>query len=143
MAYLARATEPAAEVKYLWPKGFMKYLELFGANQVRDDHKLPPRVIYFVESPFAVTKFWQPGLPAVSPFGWTVSLEQVAIVSELAKGVCFLADRDKRKEAAQGAGLMAERVWVKMPEFEMEDPELLSADQIPQPGLRRKSLASS
>ena len=70
VGYLARTPEPAeGEPKYIWPKGFQKSLELFGARQVREDHKLPLRVLYVVQSPFCVIAFWQRGIPAVSPFG--------------------------------------------------------------------------
>ena len=93
-------------------------------------HKLPLRICDLVESPLCVLAFWQKGIPAISCFGWTVSPEQAAIIAELAKGVVFCPDRGKRKEAHAFAGLLAERVWVKMPEFEMEDPERLTEAQI-------------
>ncbi len=130
VAYLARESDPAAENKYIWPKGFPKHLELFGAVQIREDHALPLRTCFLLESPFAVMAFWQKGFPAVSPFGWSVSAEQVAILKDLAKGVVFLPDKDKTKEAAQYAGLMAKSVWVKMPEYQADDPEKLSKAEI-------------
>jgi hypothetical protein len=131
VGYLARNPNPGeGEPKYVWPKGFHKSLEVFGAVQLRDEHELPLRIVYLVESPLAVMKFWQLGIPAVSCFGWTVSPEQAAIINELAKGIVFLPDANKRKEAHAFAGLLSERVWVKMPEFGLEDPKLLSAEQI-------------
>jgi DNA primase len=44
-----------------------------------------------------VLKFHQLGLPAVSPFGWSLSEQQIAILAELAKGVICLPDRQKQK----------------------------------------------
>jgi hypothetical protein len=44
--------------------------------------------------------------------------------------VVWLPDQTKRKKTAQLSGLLAERVWGKMPELGLEDPELFSAEQI-------------
>ena len=131
VAYLARTTQPAdGEPKYLWPKEFHKGLELFGAFQLKE--KVPIRVLYLVESPFCVLKFYQLGFPAVSPFGWSVSHEQVEILRQLAKGVVFLPDRDKHAEALSFAGQLSEKLWVKAPVLPdgVEDPERLTAEQI-------------
>jgi DNA primase len=88
------------------------------------------RIGYLVESPFTVMAFAQKGFPAVSPFGWSLSPQQIDILAQIARGWIFLPDANKRKEAAQFAGLLAERCWVKMPEFGLEDPESLSLEQI-------------
>jgi hypothetical protein len=40
---------------------------LFGAWQLRDEERGPLRIVYLVESPFAVMHFHQLGFPAVSP----------------------------------------------------------------------------
>ena len=131
VGYLARTPEPEdGEPKYIWPKGFAKHLEVFGAFQLKE--KGPQRVLYVVESPFAVMKFHQLGFPAVSCFGWSVSDEQCRILSELARGVVFLPDRNKYAEARAVAGALAQRVWVKMPELPegIDDPEHLSLEQI-------------
>jgi DNA primase len=114
--------------KYRFPPNLHKSLEVFGAFQLKGNER--HRVIYVVESPACVMKFYQLGLPAVSPFGWSVSPQQADIIRRLTKGVVFLPDADKRKEAAQYAGLLSEYVWTKMPEFETEDPESLSLEQI-------------
>lgn len=116
VAYLARTKEPASgESKYIWPKGFHKHLELFGAWQIKNNvTQLPLWVAYVVESPFCVMKFAQLGLPAVSPFGWSVSPEQTATISKLAKGVVYLPDATVRKEEkAKAAGLLSTAMWVK------------------------------
>jgi len=131
VGYLARTPEPAeGEPKYVWPKGFHKHLELFGAFQLKE--KAPIRVLYVVESPFCVMAFHQKGFPAVSPFGWTLSSEQVQIIAELAKGVVLLPDRNKHEEAKQYASSLAARVWCKMPTLPdgIDDPEHMSAEQI-------------
>jgi hypothetical protein len=59
-----------------------------------------------------------------------LSPQQVEILKQLAKGWKFLPDANKRKEAAQYAGLLSGFCWVKMPEFGLEDPESLSLEQI-------------
>ena len=133
VAFLARTPEPKeGEVKYVWPKGFSKHLELFGAWQLKNDVSLPVRVVYVVESPLSVLKFAQLGFPAVSPFGWSVSPEQAATLARLAKGCVFLPDADKYQEAGQFAGLLSQHLWVKMPGLPagVNDPEQLSAEQI-------------
>jgi DNA primase len=53
--------------KYSLTAGLHKGLEMFGAWQLKE--KAPRRSIYLVESPLAVMKFHQMGVPAVSPFG--------------------------------------------------------------------------
>lgn len=130
VAYLARDTNPDAEVKYVFPKGFQKSLEVFGASLLKD--KRPHRVVYLVESPLCVMKFSQYGLPAVSTFGWSVSEAQAAILADLARGYIYLPDRDKAHEIGQSLLLLSRRCWVKCPELpaQIDDPERLTADQV-------------
>jgi len=134
VAYLARTKEPAeGESKYTWPKGFRKSLELFGAWQIKNDVKqLPLRIAYVVESPFAVMKFAQLGLPAVSPFGFCVSPEQANLLFQLARGWIVLPDRNKFEEVGQSVALIARGAWVKTPRLPdgIDDPERLTYDQI-------------
>jgi len=120
----------ADKPKYLFPKGVQKSLEVFGAFQLKE--KTPLRVLWVLESPFAVMKFYQHGFEAVSCFGWSISDQQASILQQLARGVVFLPDRNKYSEATSVAGELARRLWVKMPELPpgVEDPEQLSADQI-------------
>jgi len=116
--------------KYRFPEGLHKNLELWGAWQLKE--KAPHRIVYLVESPFTVMHFAQLGLPAVSPFGWSVSAEQLAILKDLARGVVYLPDRDKAKEAGTVAGLIASSMWCRMPPLpeDIDDPEHLSLEQI-------------
>lgn len=135
LGYLARniGEVTAERPKYRMPKGFRKALELFGAWQIKNDVKqLPLRVAYVVESPFCVMKFAQLGLPAVSPFGFSVSPEQATLLSLLAKGVCFLPDRNKFGEVAQSVSLIARYCWVKTPALPdgVNDPERMTREQI-------------
>ena len=74
--------------------------------------------------------YWQKGIPAVSTFGWTVSREQAAIIRQVAQVVIWLPDRNRRKDAAQHANLLAEVCRVMMPEFASDDPEALTDAQI-------------
>lgn len=123
-----------AKPKYCFPKGFHKGLEVFGAWQIKNEvqAQLPLRLVYLVESPFAVMKFHQLGLQAVSPYGWSVSPQQVEILKQLCKGVIFLPDRNKHAEALQSVGVIAASLWVKVPELPAgcDDPEFLDAESI-------------
>ena len=107
VAFLARTKKPAeGEPKYLWPKGFRKSLELFGAVQLKEGHgALPLRRVFLLESPFAVMKFAQLGFRAVSAFGHAVSHEQARILSELAMGVIYVPDRNVYDGAVHAMGL--------------------------------------
>jgi len=132
IGYLSRNTGEVTpeKPKYCFPKGVQKSLEVFGAFQLKE--KTPHRVVFLVESPFAVMKFSQHGFAAVSCFGWSVSPQQASILSSLARGLIYLPDRNKRNEGIAVAGLLAEALWVKMPELPdgVNDPEQLSAEQI-------------
>jgi DNA primase len=114
--------------KYVFPKGFQKSREVFGAWQLKDKAQL--RTCFLVESPFAVMAFWQKGFHAVSCFGWSISPEQIAVLAQLARGYQFLPDKDKTKEATQYAGLLSQSCWVRMPNYPADDPEALTAEQI-------------
>lgn len=61
-----------------------------------------------------------------------MSEQQARIIAQLCRGVLWLPDRDKHAEAAAHAGVLARRVWTKMPELPegINDPENLSAEQI-------------
>jgi DNA primase len=121
-----------AKPKYCFPKGVQKSLEVFGACQIKNEATLPLRVVYLVESPFCVLKFWQLGFAAVSCFGWSVSVEQAAILRYLAKGYIYLPDSDKSNEIGNSLLTVARSCWVKtplMPEG-VSDPEQLTAEQI-------------
>lgn len=119
--------------KYSFPKGLAKGLELFGAHQIKNSgQKLPLRVVYVVESPFCVLKFHQLGLPAVCPFGYSVSAEQVAILGQIARGVIYLPDRDKSQAVAGFVQQVSRVCWTRNPELPegVDDPEQLSFEQI-------------
>lgn len=135
VGYLARNIGEITQEKpkYRFPANFQKGLELFGAWQIKNDpRQLPLRVVYVVESPFAVMHFDQLGFPAVSPFGWAVSEQQLNILGSLAKGCCYLPDRNVYGQAAEQAGRLAGRLWTKMIPLPsgIDDPEKLTAEQI-------------
>ena len=100
--------------KYRFAEGFQKSLELFGCCELREDRKVPVRIVYLVESPLCVLKFWQMGIPAVSPFGWSCSKRQAEIIGQLAKGVVLLLDRDKEEQAGPVVHLLAKRAGAKV-----------------------------
>lgn len=148
-AYLARTIEEnSADPKYIFPKGFHKQLEVFGAWQIKQLAQeagasnasgerasgltLPLQVGYVVESPLCVMRYWQMGLYAVSPFGAFLSSEQVEIIRHLFRGILFLPDRDKSQKVADTIQLAARHLWIKSPELPagIDDPEKLNLEQI-------------
>ena len=123
--------------KYRFPKDFQKSLELFGGWQIKNAtasgaSSLPRRVAYLVESPFCVMKFAQLGVAAVSPFGWSLSVQQVPALAALARGWLYLPDRNKRDAVGPSLWLLSKLVWVKCPALPdgIDDPEQLNLDQI-------------
>jgi DNA primase len=135
MGYLGRAIESnEGEPKYLFPKGLEKHLYLFGAAEMKayNESHLPFKVVYLVESPFCVLKFTSMGLPAVSPFGWSVSDEQLQILQQLTRGVVYLPDRNKTEEAEGIAGKLARHLWCRAPALPegIDDPEQLSDEAL-------------
>lgn len=105
---------------------------MFGAVQLKEDGKLPIRVLYVLESPFACMKFSQLDLPAVATFGWSVSKQQADIISQVAKGIVFLCDRDKYGQAGSAVYELAQRMWIRCPSMPegVDDPEQLTREQI-------------
>jgi DNA primase len=142
--YLGRAvtTEPPASdsntnPKYLFPRNLPKSKFLFGAYELTaqltsGQYRLPLKLVYLVESPFCVMKFAMLGLPAVSPFGWSVSSEQVDILARIAKGVVYIPDRNKTAEAGNVTLVLAARLWLRFPPLppSIDDPEQMTKEQI-------------
>ena len=121
--------------KYLFPKSLPKSRFLFGAAELKAGMfgPVPLRICYLVESAFAVMKFASLGLPAVSPFGWSVSGEQCSILCSLTRGVVFLPDTNKWTEAQNVCGTLAQApLWIRCPSLAagIDDPEQLSREQI-------------
>lgn len=147
--YLARTIEEnSTDPKYIFPKGFHKQLEVFGAWQIKQlaekagasnalggrasNLALPLRVGFVVESPLCVMKYWQLGLYAVSPWGAYLSPEQIAIIQQLFRGVVYLPDRDKYEKVGQSIHMLAQHLWTKSPVLPsgIDDPEYLNQEQI-------------
>jgi DNA primase len=131
--WLARNPVPLeGQPKYIWPTGLPKNRFLFGGYELSQAYQLPVRVVYLVESPLCVMKFASMSLPAVSPFGWNVSDEQLHLLSTLAKGTVYLPDRNKHCEGACVAARLSAQVWCRFPELPQghDDPEHLSLEQI-------------
>jgi len=120
----------ADKPKYRFPEGLVKSLEVFGAWELKEDNRLPLRIVYAVESPLCVMAFHQKGIPAISCYGWTISPQQADIISQIAKGCVFLPDRDKWEEANPSA--LIRKMWVKMPPIPdgVDDPEYLTREQV-------------
>ncbi len=88
--YCGRDISHNPEVKYLFPSGFSKSRFLFGAFELCTFGQLPLRRVYLVESPLCVMKFAMYGLPAVSPFGFSFSAEQIQVLAGLTRGAVYL-----------------------------------------------------
>lgn len=134
--YLARNTGEVTpeHPKYWFPPGVPKSRFLFGADVIRAGRfgHVPAKFVYLVESPFCVMKFAMYGLPAVSPFGWSVSQEQIDILGKIAKGVVYLPDRDKRDQGAHRLDSLCAKLWLRFPQLPdgIDDPEHLDKNQI-------------
>ena len=127
--------------KYLFPNGLEKSKYLFGAHELssgkvlRPDgqfHQAPVRVVYLVESPFCVMKFASYGLPAVSPFGWSVSEEQRKLLQSICRGLVYIPDKNKYDQATNQAAALCQAMWCRMPTLPagIDDPEYLNYEQI-------------
>jgi DNA primase len=117
--------------KYLVPAGFPKSRFLFGAAQLKADtsRPLPLRVVYLVESCWTVMKFASLGLPALSPFGWSVSEEQAELLKPIGKGIVYLPDRNKFEDSNASLSLLSKTFWVRRPPLPagIDDPEQLES----------------
>lgn len=120
--------------KYLIPANFPKSRFLFGSDilQAGTFGQAPLRRVYLVESPFCVMKFASLGLPALSPYGWSVSPAQLECLATITRGIVYLPDRNKADQIAQVALDLSKRIWVRCPELPagVDDPEQLSRQQV-------------
>jgi DNA primase len=132
------STMESQNAKYLFPRDFPKSHFLFGAYELRQ-HLLAfggGRTLYhqvfLLESPFAVMKFASYGLPALSPFGWNVSHEQIEILKSLGKAVIYLPDRNKERDGIPVSAELARHLWLRFPPLPagVDDPEQMTKEQI-------------
>ncbi len=134
--YLARNIGEVTQErpKYRLPANLPKSKVLFGADIIKAGKfgQAPLRKLYLLESPFAVMKFATLGIPAVAAFGWSVSEVQISLLQQIAKGVCYLPDRNKRQESLPIAGHIAESLWLRFPPLPdgIDDPEYLDLPAI-------------
>lgn len=120
--------EPTADQpKYRWPANVPKSKFVFGAYELAEK---PVKVCYLVESPFTVLKFCTLGLHTLALYGWSVSPEQVELLAKVAKGCIVLPDKNKRQDVGPSLHLLAQRLWVRLPDYPAEDPEALTLQQI-------------
>lgn len=120
-----RDTNP--DPKYLFPPNLPKSRFLFGAHELGIFGLRPLKLVYVVESPFCVMKLAMYGLPAVSPFGWSVSEPQLEILAQLCKGCIYLPDANKTAECQNEITKLARRFWLRCPPLPngCSDPEHL------------------
>lgn len=101
--------------KYILPKGFRKELELYGIEHVAPN----PKCLVLFESYFSVIRH-QAEIPCVSPFGRSISPEQVALIGPLQPKrifVVFDGDEPGRSGAVQVAGALAPLAWTRIVEL--------------------------
>ena len=97
--------------KYVLPKGFLKDLELFNLHRLVGR----PKVLLVVESYLSVMRFHRE-VPCVSPFGRSMSPQQVELVRALNPEqiiVVFDGDEPGRQGAATVGGALAATSWVR------------------------------
>jgi DNA primase len=132
--YLARNIGEVTQErpKYRLPANLPKSKFLFGASQIKASQPLPLKVVYVVESWLSVLHFASFGVPALSPFGWSLATEQLLLLPALTRGVVYLPDRNKTAERESIAGKVANTLWVHSPELPegIDDPVQLSLEQI-------------
>jgi DNA primase len=132
--YLARNIGEVTQEqpKYRLPANLPKSRFLFGASQIKASQSLPLKVVYVVESWLSVLHFASFGVPALSPFGWSLATEQLLLLPALTRGVVYLPDRNKTAERESIAGKVANTLWVHSPELPegIDDPVQLSLEQI-------------
>jgi DNA primase len=144
--YLGRDSSGNPDIpKYLFPKNLPKSRFLFGAWELSkglylpscrqgEPHTgaLPLKVVYLLESPFAVMHFASLGLPALAAYGWSVSEEQIALLASLTRGIVYIPDRNKYQECEHTTALIGRRLWVKAPPLPagIDDPEQMTLEQI-------------
>jgi hypothetical protein len=144
--YLGRDSSGNPDIpKYLFPKNLPKSRFLFGAWELSkglylpscrqgEPHTgaLPLKVVYLLESPFAVMHFASLGLPALAAYGWSVSEDQISLLHTICKGLVFLPDRNKSEEAGAQCARIARTLWVRFPPLpdQIQDPEELSYEAI-------------
>jgi DNA primase len=126
------SSENQNDPKYLFPKNLPKSRFLFGAWELGTFGPAPLKRIYLVESPFCVMKFASLGLPAVAVYGWSVSPEQIRLLSELARGIVYLPDQNKHQQAESCLANIAQVLWLRFPSLpdQIQDPEELSYEAI-------------
>ena len=142
--YLGRCTtvssseEVERTPKYLFPRDLPKSEFLFGAYELRQ-HLLSLGTgrsvyqhVFLVESPFCVLKFASLGLPALSPFGWSVSQAQLDCLATITRGIVYLPDRNKADQISQVALGLSNRTWLRCPPLPagIDDPEQMTKEQI-------------
>ena len=138
-AYLGRSPRTDDEAKYLFPKEFPKSRFLFGAYELRQ-HLLSLGTgrsvyqhVFLVESPLCVLKYASLGFPAVSPFGWSISEEQIELLATLTKGCVYIPDANKRDEGCKHSlPAIAEKLWIRFPRLPdgIDDPEQMTKEQV-------------
>ena len=132
--YLARNIGEVTQdrPKYRLPANLPKNRFLFGASQIKASQSLPLKVVYVVESWLSVLHFALLGLPALSPFGWSLSDEQLSLLHTLSKGIVYLCDRNKSDSCAETLLRISRHLWVKAPSLPdgIDDPEQLDLPAI-------------
>lgn len=132
--YLARNIGEVTDTtpKYRLPAQLPKSRFLFGSDQLHTFGTLPLKYVFLVESPLCCLHFASLGIPCVAAYGWAVSDQQLDILCQVARGVVYIADKNKFEDSRPQAARIAARLWVKAPPLPegVEDPEQLDREAI-------------
>jgi len=134
----ASASLPDDISKYLLPKGFEKSKVLFNLNRVIGMRKAHPDLdtAVIVEGFWSVIRLHGEGIPCVSTFGDSVSIDQIELLVQNGfKSVVLIFDGDEggRAGTEQSLPLLAERLFTKV--INLEDGV--------KPDVMRKQLVSA
>lgn len=90
------------ELRYRYPKGFKRSINLFASWKVAEDQDID--TVILTEGSIDAIKCWQAGYPALAIYGSSVSSKQIAALKELGiKNVVLFFDNDKAgKECESG-----------------------------------------
>ena len=123
---------PDDTARYLLPKGFQKSKVLFNFNRVIGMRKAHPDLdtVVIVEGFWSVMRLHSEGIPCVSTFGDSVSIDQIELLVQNGfKSAVLIFDGDEggRAGTEQSLPLLAEKLFTKVINLEDGDkPDVMS-----------------
>lgn len=91
---IRRYLDPDVQLRYRYPKGFKRRLNMFGSWLAAEDESAS--TVALVEGSIDAMKVWQAGFPALAVYGSSLSEEQAGLLSRLGvQKVILFFDNDK------------------------------------------------